>query len=32
VTWDADKEKFSDEKANLLMKAKYNNGYSVPKV
>jgi len=32
VIWDATKEKFTDEKANALVNAKYNNGYSVPKV
>ncbi len=32
VIWDATKEKFADEKANALINAKYNNGYSVPQV
>ncbi len=32
VTWDAAKEKFSEEKANGLINAKYNNGYQVPKL
>jgi len=32
VTWDAVKEKFTDEKANALINAKYNNGYTVPQI
>jgi len=32
VIWDAAKEKFTDDKANGLLTAKYNNGYSIPKV
>src|SRR6478736_6568181 len=32
VIWDAAKEKFTDEKANALLTAKYNNGYNIPKV
>src|SRR6478609_7347803 len=32
VIWDAAKEKFTDEKANALLSAKYNNGYSIPNV
>jgi len=32
VTWNAVQEKFTDEKANTLINAKYNNGYSVPKI
>jgi predicted dehydrogenase len=32
VNWDSAKGKFTDEKANALMAAKYNNGYKVPKV
>jgi predicted dehydrogenase len=32
VIWDASKEKFTDEKANALLSAKYNNGYSIPTV
>ncbi len=32
VIWDATQEKFADEKANGLVNAKYNNGYSVPQV
>ncbi|MBY0436349.1 MAG: Gfo/Idh/MocA family oxidoreductase [Cyclobacteriaceae bacterium] len=32
VTWDTAKGKFNEEKANGLVNARYNNGYSVPKV
>lgn len=32
VVWDSGQEKFSDEKANSLINAKYNNGYKVPQV
>ena len=32
VMWDATQEKFADEKANSLVNARYNNGYSVPQV
>ncbi len=32
VIWDAVKEKFTDDKANALINAKYNNGYSVPQI
>ncbi len=32
VYWDADKNKFTDRKANRLMKADYNNGWKLPKV
>jgi hypothetical protein len=31
VNWDTAKGKFTDEKANALMAAKYNNGYKLPK-
>ena len=32
VTWDAAQERFGDEKANALINANYNNGYTVPQV
>lgn len=32
VVWDEGKGKFNEEKASALIRAKYNNGYSVPKV
>jgi predicted dehydrogenase len=32
VVWDESKGKFNEEKANALINAHYNNGYSVPKV
>jgi hypothetical protein len=32
VYWDATKNMFTDADANQLMKAKYNNGWVVPKV
>ncbi len=32
VVWDAAQSKFTNEKANSLINAKYNNGYSVPEV
>ena len=32
VYWDAAKNQFTDSEANQLMKARYNNGWQVPKV
>ncbi|NOT76165.1 MAG: Gfo/Idh/MocA family oxidoreductase [Cyclobacteriaceae bacterium] len=32
VTWDATKGKFNEDKANAFLAAKYNNGYSLPKI
>jgi predicted dehydrogenase len=32
VIWDTTQDKFTDEKANALINARYNNGYTVPQV
>jgi hypothetical protein len=32
IYWDAEKDQFTNGKANKLIKANYNNGWKLPKV